>query len=492
MTAQPHVVVVGGGISALAAAFQLTGGDTPSGVAGPRVTILERDARLGGKIGSTQVNGRTVDAAADGVLARRPEAVALVDDLGCGDRLRPVGASGASVFARGRLRPLPAGLNLGIPTSWNALRRSGTLGAGGLARALVDLLAPRSAAPVDGDDAPVGALVGAKLGDEVVTTLVDPMLGGIYAGRVGELGAATVFPGLVAAAAGRGSLMRALRPPASGNAGAAPTATEPVFVSLDGGMHSLPGLLADELRRRGVEIVTGAEVTTLGRLGTPAAPTAGWQLTAGARTLTAEGVVLCVPAGPAADLLRDAAPEAASLLEPLAYASVGVVTFAFPPGSLTLPTTGTGVLVPAGLVHRTGPRNGERWLTTALTFLDRKWPELAQPGETLLRASVGRIDDPRLAAMTDDELVRVAREELDELLGPTPTPLDVSVTRWVDALPQYPVHHLEHVATIRAEVSRLGGIELAGAAYEGVGIPACIGSGRAAADRLLAGLAKHA
>lgn len=481
---QPHVVVVGGGISALAAAYELTGGATPTGAAGPRVTIVERDTRLGGKLASTTVAGHVVDGAADGVLARRPEASTFVTELGHGDRLRPVATSGVSVFARGRLRPLPAHLQLGVPTSWSSLRRSGVLGPAGLARALVDVVAPRPAAPAD-DDAAVGALVAAKLGDEVVRTLVDPMLGGIYAGRVRDLGAASVFPGLLSAASGRGSLMRALRD-AAGGAASGPSSTAPAFVSLASGMHSLPGLVADELVRRSVEIRTGCPVTALRRAD---APTSGWSVEIDGGVLTADGVIVCAPAGVTANLLRPLAPDAAARLDAITYSSVAVVTFSFPEDELHLPEAGTGVLVPAGITHDGGERRGQRWLTTALTFLDRKWPGVHRPGEALVRASAGRIDDDRLATMTDDELVRVVRLELDELLGATPAPRDVSVTRWPESLPQYAVHHPARIAAIDADVTGLAGIELAGAAYQGVGVPACIGSGRAAADRMLAHLA---
>ncbi|MFN8028274.1 MAG: protoporphyrinogen oxidase [Acidimicrobiia bacterium] len=487
MSPRAHVVIVGGGISGLAAAHQLTGGatlaggTTPTGGARPRVTILEREDRLGGKLGSTVLGGQPLDGAADGVLARRPEARRFVEDLGHADLLRPVAASGATVYARGRLRPLPADLQLGIPTSWRGLRRSGVLGPGALARALLDEVAPRRPAPLDHGDASVGALVAAKLGRDVVSMLVDPMLGGIYAGRVSGLGAATVHPALLPAASGRGSLMRALRT----RAGAIPTgpsAPGPAFVSLVGGMHSLPGLVADELHRRGVEIVTGCEATAL----RPADPTgAGWVVETGDREFGADGIIVCVPGGPAARLLRPVAPEAAERLEHIVYASVGVVTFAFPADRVRLPATGTGVLVPAGVAHTHGSLRGQRWLTTALTFLDRKWPHVRQPEQVLLRASVGRIDDERPAAMTDDELVGVVRTELDELLGAMPAPLHVSVTRWPASLPQYPVHHLDHIAAIRSDVVRFGTIELAGAACGGVGVPACIGSGRDAADRLL-------
>jgi len=477
VNARRDVVVVGGGISALAAAYQLTGGPTPLGADGPAVTVLERDARCGGKLAPTEIAGRAVDAGPDGVLARRPEARTLVEELGHGELVRPVAASGASLFARGRLHALPQGLAIGIPTSWDALRRSHVLSPAGLARALVDVVAPRRA-PHPDDDAAIGDLVAAKLGDEVVTTLVDPMLGGIYAGRVRELSAAAVFPQLLDATAHGGSLMHALRDATGG--GSAPPAG-PAFVSLATGMHSLPDLLVDELRRRGVTFLTGRDATALRADGERAG---AWVVDTTGGPVRADGVVVCTPARDTAHLLHPHAPDAAAALDGIGYASVAVVTFAFPPGRLPLPETGTGVLVPPGVVHHAGPRRGERWLTTALTFLDRKWPDLRRPSETLLRASVGRVDDERLAGMTDDEVIETTRLELAELLGPVPAPIDASVTRWTDALPQYAVHHLRRVADVDAAVERLDGIELAGAAYRGLGVPACIASGRAAADRL--------
>src|SRR5262249_46731381 len=139
---------------------------------------------------------------------------------------------------------------------------------------------------------------------------------------------------------------------------------------------------------------------------------------------------------------------------------------------------------PAGTLHRDGPLRGERWLTTALTYLDRKWPHLARESTTLLRASVGRVDDDRLATMSDDEVVRTARLELAELLGPVAEPRDASITPWPQASPQDRVPPRDRVAAIEAAVTELPGLELAGAAYHGLGVPACVASGRAAADRL--------
>jgi oxygen-dependent protoporphyrinogen oxidase len=201
-------------------------------------------------------------------------------------------------------------------------------------------------------------------------------------------------------------------------------------------------------------------------------------------------VVIATPTGPAARLLRPHDDEAAALLEQMAYSSVGVVTFAFPSDDLVLSAEGTGVLVPPGTLHRRGPLAGQRYLTTALTFLDRKWPHLAVPGITWLRASVGRIDDVRLATMDDDAVLATVAVELEFLLGDVPAPIDASVTRWTDSLPQYRVNHLLRVGGIESGVARLDGIEIAGAAYRGVGVAACVASGREAATRILEHLAR--
>jgi oxygen-dependent protoporphyrinogen oxidase len=169
----------------------------------------------------------------------------------------------------------------------------------------------------------------------------------------------------------------------------------------------------------------------------------------------------------------------------MTYSTVGVITFAFAEGTLSLPEHGTGVLVPPGTPLPSGDNAGSRFLTTALTFLDRKWPHLAQPGTTLLRCSVGRIDDTRMSAMSDDDVMAATLEELRLLIGDVPDPQEATVTRWVDSLPQYKVNHLLRVGGIESGVERLGSLAICGAAYRGVGVPACVASGREAARRIL-------
>ena len=468
--APSRVVVVGGGISGLTAAWELTGGARP-GADTPEVVVLESSSHLGGALRSDEFGGRTVDMGPDGFLGRRPEAVDLCPELGLADALVPIAAHGASVWARGRLRPLPDGLALGIPTRFWPTARSGILGVRGQLGLARDAVLPRPDLRGPIGDRAVGPLVARKLGQRVVDTLVDPLIGGIHAGSVDDMSAASVFPPLLAAAQRRGGLMRALRAevPAPDPDG------PPLFWSLDGGMALLVRTLAGRLGERGVDIRLSARATRLEREGD------GWAVWSDGPSGAADAVVLATPTPVTATLLQPHDDEAAALLHAIEYASVTLVTFRAAAGSVTSPLHGTGFLVP-----RRSPHKGrDAWAVTACTFLDRKWPHLARDGEVLLRASLGRMDDPRPDEWSDAETIDRAWDELGVLLGVTGPPPEAVVVRCPGALPQYRVHHLLRTAGTESAVARLGGVAVAGAAYHGVGIPACIASGRATAHVLL-------
>ena len=485
-----EVVIIGGGIAGLAAAWELTGGGSGPASSSPHVTIIEASGRLGGKVASTTVGDRVVDAGPDGVLARRREFAELVEELGAAEQILPISASGASVFARGKVRPLPADLSLGIPTSWSSLRRSHLLSLRGLTRALRDVVAPRPASRGHLPDRAIGGLVERKLGPEVVATLVDPMIGGISAGRVAEMSAAAVFPPLLEAAQQRGSLMAALKtstaPPIPGpttaveSPTAAPSAPPAAFISLEGGMHSVVAQLMAALDQRGVTLVTDRTITGLRRQSDST-----WWVESDAATTPADAVIIATPANITSALIEPHDHDAASLLAQTEYASVAVLTFEFPEGAVTLPSHGTGILVPPGTPVPTGPRMAQRFMTTALTFLDRKWPHVGRPGTVLIRISAGRVDDTRPSQLDDGALEATILDELATLVEVAGSPTASSVTRWEHSLPQYKVNHLLRVAGIDAAIDRLPGIELCGAAYGGVGVPACVASGRTAARRLL-------
>jgi oxygen-dependent protoporphyrinogen oxidase len=466
-----RVAVVGGGISGLAAAWELTGGsDGPSGdTDAPQVLVLESSSRLGGALHSVPFGPHLVDTGPDGFLGRRPEAVGLCREIGLGDALIPIGGRGAGVWARGKIRPLPEGLALGIPIRFWPTARSGILGWRGNVALARDALLPRPDVRGPIGDRSIGPLVSRKLGRRVADRLVDPLIGGIHAGSVDDMSAAATYPPLLAAAQRRGSLMRALRaevppPPADGS---------PLFWAVEGGMSAMVARLRAVLAARGVEIRCDTPVDRLARVGD------GWELASGAEGHAADAVVLALPAPAAGDLLRPHDDEAAGLLANIAYSSVTLITFRVRTGALSGPLAGTGFLVPR---RSPAARGHEGWAVTACTYLSQKWPHLATEGEVLLRASVGRFGDHRSDSWSDAELVERAWAELGLLIGLTDDPLESMVARWPGAFPQYRVHHLMRTAGIEAAMARLGGIAVAGAAYRGVGIPACIASGRAAAQ----------
>jgi oxygen-dependent protoporphyrinogen oxidase len=460
-----RVVVVGGGISALAAAWELSGGALPAADP-PQVTLLEATGRFGGALGSGELAGRVVDMGADGFLGRRPEAVDLCQEAGLGAALVPVAARGASVWSRGRLRVLPEGHAMGIPTRFWPTARSRILSVGGSIALARDAVLPRPDLRGPIGDRAIGPLVARKLGHKVVDTLADPLIGGIHAGAVDDMSAAAVFPPLLAAAQRRGSLMRALRaemPPPDPEG-------PPLFWALDGGMGALVDALVAGLERRGVELRLSSPAAGLERDGD------AW-VVSGPGHEHADAVVLAVPAPAAAAILQPHDDEAAALLTAIDYASVTLVTFSVSTDCVPSDLFGTGFLVP----RHSGAKGRDPWAVTACTYLDRKWPHLARDGEVLLRASLGRIDDTRPDGWSDAECAERAWDELVALIGLRGKPTDSVVVRHPEALPQYRVHHLLRTAGVEAAAARLGGLAVAGAAYRGVGVPACIASGRAAA-----------
>jgi oxygen-dependent protoporphyrinogen oxidase len=315
---------------------------------------------------------------------------------------------------------------------------------------------------------------------------------------VDELSAAAAMPVLIAASLQSGSLMHRLgrvratgTPPPS-----APDRETPVFRSLQGSTASLPDQLAEQLARRGVTIRTRSPVEAIESVGSPGTGRRRWRVVIGGagaeqpapgaapdgnRPLEVDGLVLAAPAPEAAVLLVPHLPVAAGLLAAIQYASVAVVTLSVPAGAIRTPLRGTGFLVP-----RTSTIDGRQALITGCTYLGRKWPHLARPRDELIRVSAGRFGDDRHRDLDDDQLTASVFGELAAVLDISGSPLDSLVTRWRSSFPQYQVGHLIRVAEIEKAVSELGGMAVAGAALRGVGIPACIASGRQAAQRVLA------
>jgi protoporphyrinogen/coproporphyrinogen III oxidase len=423
-----RVVVVGAGVAGLTAAHDLVR-------EGHEVVVYEASDRVGGKLRTASVGGVTVDVGAEAMLARRPEGVALAGSLGL-EVVHPTAAT-SRILSRGGLRPMPRSI-MGVPTDLDGLVASGVLSDAGVARARQE-----AALPVvpPGGDVSVGDLVAERFGEEVTDRLVEPLLGGVYAGRARRISARAAVPQLLTMLA---------RGPLTPQAAALPTSSAPVFAGLAGGMGQLPAVLA-----RGLDVRLGSPVGALDEL-------------------DADAIVLATPAMPAARLLAGPAPEAAALLAGVESATSAVVTFAFRAAEVGLDETRSGFLVPP--VEPTSIK--------AATFSFAKWGWVRAAGGDLLllRTSLGRAGET--IGDADEELVAASLRDLATIAGITAGPVDTHVQRWVDGLPQYAVGHLDLVEQVRASVARASRpLAVCGAAYDGVGIPAVIASAhRAAAE----------
>ena len=463
-----HVIVVGGGISGLAAAWYLV--RTHSQI---EVTLLESAPRVGGKLSVSDVAGIAVDEGAESFVASRPEALRLAREVGLESELVTPVEFQASVYSRGRIRALPRGQFMGIPTDLRSLAASEVLSPAGLLRVPLD----RVIGPTPlGADVSVGEFISARVGREVVDRLVEPLLGGVYAGRADALSMQATMPALFRELRHDKSLLSATRRVAGGGMEAAGARRGLPFRGVVGGVGRVPGAMAAALVGSGVQIRTRTTVRRLTATGQ------GWEVEVGPASapevLHADGVIVATPASPAARLLADVVPAVAMELSAIESASVAVIAMAYRTQDVRSPMTGSGLLVP--------PIEGR--MVKAVTYLDRKWGWLGEAaqreGLRLLRVSIGRHGDTEVLQRTDDELVELARIDLAAFLGIEASPVDTRVTRWGGSLPQYAVGHRARMERITQGMREQPSLALCGASYDGVGVAACVGSAYEAAGRV--------
>lgn len=456
----PRAAVVGGGISGLAAAYEFH-------LAGWEVDVYEASDRWGGKIVTSPVGAEMVDSGPDAVLMRAPAGVGLCEELGLdAEFTHPIAPKPAYIYWDGTLHVLPTGTVLGVPVDLGVLDTSTLFSDTGRADAARDLALPPTR--IDGDMS-VGELSRTRLGAELTDRLIDPLIGGINASDIDRLSLRAAAPLLAKAVDQHGSLikgMAALYPNIGAALGAtrdgrdsAATPTSPVFFSLPGGVARIVQRLVEELPSERLHL--GHPVDDLGASG----------------VRDADAVVVATPAPVAAQILHGDADNnpASELLARIAYAGVSQATVTIPGQE---PLDASGILF---------PRSGGTVLT-ASTWLSSKWPQYQRSDRALIRLTSGRYGDTRSAEMDDQTLVSTLLGELNEAVPLAAEPDAVRIQRWPNALPQYEPGHLDLVAEIRHAVgaSRNGRLRVVGAAYDGIGIPACIDSGRTAARELMA------
>jgi len=458
MNTAPRIIVVGAGITGLTAAYRLS-----AALPEARITVIEADDRVGGKIRSTPFAGiGGIDEGADAFLTRVPHAMALATELGLGDALTSPAVASANVWWNG-LHRIPEGLLLGVPSDLGKLARTKLLTWPGKLRAALEPILPGTGVAQDS----VGLLIRKRFGKQVHQRLVDPLVGSIYAADTEQFSLYGVPQIEQLASNNRSLLIGARRTRAKATKAAENTPAGPIFATPTAGMAAMTGALAAALAQRGVEIRLATAVKRLHR---GDAERGRWLVDGEA----ADAVVLATPAKPTGAVLADVSAEAAGSLASFVHAGVVMVTLAIPASEWPEPLRNySGYLVPKPV---------QQWVT-AVSFATAKWNHWRSRDDDtfLLRISLGR-DGRDLTGESDDALLAAAVDEVGVHLDLTLRPTAHRITRWPLAFPQYRPGHANKVAAIEAALARdAPGVFVAGASYHGIGIPACIAQGNAVA-----------
>jgi len=475
-----RVVIVGGGITGLSAAHRLLQKGADAAGAPLSVTLLEARPRLGGNIQTERRDGFVIDGGPDAFVAARPHATALCKELGLAERLIPTSEKSRKVYIRqgGVEHLLPEGVVLGIPTRLWPLVRTRLFSWPGKLRMGLDLVLPRRRG---GPDESVGSFMRRRLGREAVERLAEPLLGGIYAGNVDALSLRQAFPQLLELEEKYGSLIRgtlaqkAKRPAPRG--GKPPS----VFYSLLGGMGELVETLARSVDKLGGVIRVGAEVEAVaegdaGHDGEPSGARLRVVVRGDAEAIAADDVILCAPAFASADALDGLDRELSRLLRQIPYVSTATVSLAFPRADVPHALDASGLILP----------KGEKRDVLATTFVSSKWVGRAPADVALLRVFVGGYRDPGALGQSDDDLVAMSRRELGALVGVRARPILARVFRYERGNAQPSIGHPERLARMRSLARQHPGLHLAGAAFDGVGIPDCIRQAEEVVARIVA------
>jgi oxygen-dependent protoporphyrinogen oxidase len=459
-----RIAIIGGGVSGLAAAFALEEHRRAGAI---EYTVYESSSQLGGVLRTEHVQGCVVEAGPDSFISEKPWAADLCRSLGLGDQL--IGSNDADrktyILVRGRLIPMPDGLMFMVPTKILPTGFSSLFSWSTKLRVARELLHP----PRAGDaDESVASFVERHYGAEMVDRLADPLLSGVYGGEAASLSVRAVLPRFAEMERTHGSLGRAmlaarkkmLRPPNK--------PALPLFTSLRNGMQHLLESLVPRLNQ--TSLLTNAPVQS-----TQPNAQGGWSVSAGPKSADFDAVILAVPAHAAAKLLSNCSPELAAELAAIQYSSSLTVGLGYDRGVRQSLPPGFGFLV---------PRSEGKQLMAA-TFVHNKFPHRAPEDRALLRCFFAGSKAENISELSDDAIIAIVRNELQQILGLRATPLFARVYKWKSAMAQYGVGHLERLDRIERLRQQLPGLALAGNGYRGIGVPDCVRSGQEAAEQVL-------
>jgi len=452
-----HIIIIGGGISGLAAAHRLSEQQV-------RVTLLEASPRLGGTIQTEHRDGFLLERGPDSFISEKPQALELAKRLGLESRLVQTNEQFRRSFIvrDGRLRAVPEGFQLLAPSRLWPFITSDIFSVAGKARMAADLLLPRKS--TNGDES-LASFVRRRLGTEALERMAQPMVGGIYTADPETLSLRATLPRFLEMEREHRSLILAMLRQGRAQKVGTSGARYSLFLTFDQGMQVLVDALAQQVK---ADIRLNTRVVRLKHDGS------GWTITTSKGVINADAICVALPAYLAASLLDNVNERLADKLRQIKYASTATINFAYRRAAITHPLNGFGFVVPFV----------EKRSLIACTFSSVKFSGRAPEGHVLLRAFAGGALQPEIFALDEGEMRVRVESDLRELLGITEEPLFVEVAKWKDSMPQYEVGHLEQVNAIEKLVGEIPGLTLAGNAYRGAGIPDCIRSGERAANTI--------
>jgi protoporphyrinogen/coproporphyrinogen III oxidase len=465
MSKSKHVIILGGGISGLSAAFYV---QKYANQTGEPVTfsLIEGSDRLGGKIDTIVQDGFVIERGPDSYLSRKTIMTKLITELGLDGDLVSNETGQAFILHHNKLHPIPEGAVMGVPTKVLPFAFTSLFSVFGKGRAAFDLVLPRRNKA--GEDISVGRFFRRRLGDEVVDRLIEPLLSGIYAGRIDQLSLQSTFPQFAEVEKRHRSLivgMKKSQPKANKDAGE--TKNKGVFLTLKRGLTSLVEALEHALPEE--SILKGVKAAAVKRQddGTYVVEMEN------GTSVKGDYVIVTTPYQVTKKLFDEALfPEHFHQTMPTSVATVALI---FDEKKISFSLDGTGFVI-----SRNEPTS-----ITACTWTTRKWPHTTPDGKLLLRCYVGRADDQAIVSEPDEVIVEKVLTDLKNTMGITAEPESVFVTRMIESMPQYAVGHKQMLNGLKANFEEhMPGVMLSGAPYDGVGLPDCIASSKNAVDAL--------